>query len=41
MARKKRVSQEFNKVEIIDAGAEGKAIARINDLVIFICSFVC
>jgi len=36
MARRKRELPVYEKVEIIDAGAEGKAVARINDQVIFI-----
>jgi len=36
MGRRKKVFPAYEKVEIIDAGSEGKAIARIDDLVIFI-----
>ena len=36
MGRKKRDLPVFEKVEIIDAGSEGKAVARVNDKVIFV-----
>lgn len=36
MRRNKREIQIFEKVTIIDAGAEGKAVARVNDRVIFV-----
>ncbi|MBE9467276.1 MAG: 23S rRNA (uracil(1939)-C(5))-methyltransferase RlmD [Bacteroidetes bacterium] len=36
MLRKKKQLPFFEKVEIIDIGAEGKAIAKINDLIVFI-----
>jgi len=36
MARKKREPVIFERVEILDAGSEGKAIARVNDMVIFV-----
>ena len=35
MARKKRQLPIVEKVEIIDVAAEGKAIAKVDDLVIF------
>ena len=35
-ARHDRPNQILEKVEIIDAGSEGKAIARINDMVVFV-----
>ena len=36
MARKKRPLPFFENVEITDAGAEGKAIARVNERVLFV-----
>ncbi len=36
MGRRKRSLPFFEKVEITDAGAEGKAIARVNDRVLFV-----
>ncbi len=36
MARKKREPVIFEQVEILDAGSEGKAIARVNNMVIFV-----
>ncbi len=36
MGRKKRDLPVFEKVEIIDAGSEGKAVARVNDMVVFV-----
>ncbi len=36
MARRKEGLPVFEKVEIIDAGAEGKAVGRVNDRVIFV-----
>lgn len=39
MGRRNKDFPVFEKVEIIDAGSEGKAVARVNDMVIFV-SFV-
>jgi len=36
MARKKRPLPFLENVEIIDAGAEGKAVARVNEKVLFV-----
>ncbi|MFP4470759.1 MAG: 23S rRNA (uracil(1939)-C(5))-methyltransferase RlmD [Bacteroidales bacterium] len=36
MARKRKPLPTFEKVEITDAGAEGKAIARVENMVVFI-----
>lgn len=36
MGLKKRDLLIFEKVEIIDAGSEGKAVARVNDMVVFV-----
>ena len=36
MTRKKREPVIFEQVEILDAGSEGKAIARVNDMVVFV-----
>ncbi len=36
MARKKEMLPLFEKVEILDAGAEGKAVGRVNERVIFV-----
>ena len=36
MARKRKELPLLEKVEIIDVAAEGKAIAKVNDLVIFV-----
>ncbi|MBQ8423912.1 MAG: 23S rRNA (uracil(1939)-C(5))-methyltransferase RlmD [Coprobacter sp.] len=36
MARKKKELPVFEQVEITDVAAEGKAIARVNDLVVFV-----
>ena len=36
MTRKKREPEIFEQVEILDAGSEGKAIARVNDMVVFV-----
>jgi len=36
MARRKREKIVYEQVEILDAGSEGKAIARVGELVIFV-----
>ena len=36
LARKKKELPVFEQVEITDIAAEGKAVARVNDLVVFI-----
>jgi predicted RNA-binding protein with TRAM domain len=36
MMRKKDAATFYEKVAIVDAGAEGKAVARVDDLVIFV-----
>lgn len=36
MGRKKKVFPVYENVEVTDAGAEGKAVARVNDKVVFI-----
>ena len=36
MARKKKSFPEYKEIEIMDAGAEGKAVARIDDMVVFV-----
>ncbi len=36
MSRIKQPLPSYEKIEITDAGAEGKCIARVNDKVIFI-----
>lgn len=36
MARKKKELPLIENVEIVDVAAEGKAIAKVNDLVVFI-----
>lgn len=40
MGRGKKQLPVFENVEIIDAGAEGKAIARVNDAVVFVTGVV-
>ncbi len=36
MGRRKKELPVFEKVEIIDAGSEGKAVAKVNDRVVFV-----
>jgi 23S rRNA (uracil1939-C5)-methyltransferase len=36
MGRKKNIASVYRQVEIMDAGAEGKAVAKVGDLVIFL-----